>query len=156
MNLKTRQLAVCAAALAALVLLPAGSASASSATIEAALTSYNTQLAAAEGQITSAIDAFPTTKNAAAVQAAITQEITILRALKKTVAHAHAGSHKLRRARAKVVDAVTSVILTYRDLSKAFGDFAAQPAKGRGELKGAEQAIKRASRQLRQGEKLLA
>jgi N-acetylglutamate synthase/N-acetylornithine aminotransferase len=67
------------------------SASASSASIKAAIESYGSKIDVAEGRVLTAVGEYKTTKNPSGVQSAIGESVAVLSALRSKVQHQAAG-----------------------------------------------------------------
>lgn len=158
MKMRTRQLIACIAVLAPLA-LPAGATAAkpttkalTKASIKAALNSYDAQLETAASHVVSAVDAYTTTKDAAATETAIGEEMTVLREIRTTVkAQITSGHPLLHYGKTLVVEGLKTLIASYEHLSRTYADAATSPRAAKREFAHYQTSIKRALREIHRG-----
>jgi hypothetical protein len=147
---------MCVAALAAVAALPAG-ASASKASLQAALSSETAQIATAEANVKSAIEQYAASKEAAPVVTAVTGELGALRSLRTTVKAQKVGDHPLVRfGKAEVLAGLKSLIAAYEHLGASYASAAVAPKVAVKQYKAFELSIVRAAREMARGEKALS
>ena len=146
----------CAIFVCVAVLLGAGSASASEASIKAVFKRFAGRIDVAEGHVLVASGEYQQTKNPAPVQKAIAESVGVLEEFKDSVAAQSAGTRRVRRAKADVVAGVKAVIAAYQLESTAFTEQAVDPQVAKTELAAAVVQNAAGQRELRQGVKLLA
>jgi hypothetical protein len=149
------RMVVCAATLGAVTMGPVSGASASSASIRAAIKSYSGKVDVAEGHVVSALGEYKTSKEPAGVQAALKEAVTVLAALKAKVAVQSTGRPRVKKAKTKIEQGLQGVIVAYKGLEVAFGEKATSPEAASAEAKKAEAAVKKGIAELREGVKLL-
>lgn len=157
MKLRARHLMTCLALLAALMALPAAGASASTkaktkAAIKAALNSYDAQLETADTHVVAAVNAYTASKDAAAVQSAISEELTVLRSIRTTVKSVSTAGHPvIRRGKTDVLLGLRAVMAAYEHLSKTYADAATSPKAAKSQYAHYVTAIKRGLKEIRRG-----
>jgi hypothetical protein len=138
----------------ALLGLPSG-ALASDASIKEAIKSYVPEILVSEGHVVSAIGEYKKTGNPSGVQAALTESISVLNALKSKIAAQAAVKPKVKAGKAKLVKGLRALVLAYQSLKKAIGEKAASPAAAKAEAQKAVKAVKKGAKELNEGIKLL-
>ena len=154
-NLKVMRVAACAATLCAVLMGPVAGASASSASIKAAIRSYNSKILVAEGHVVTALGEYKTSKNPAGVQTALGASISVIRSLKDKIALQSAGRPRVKRAKAKIEKGLQAVIASYQGLDNAFGEKSVNPEEAKAEATKALAAVKKGRKELLEGAKLL-
>ena len=147
--------ACCLAALVVMAVGPVTGAWASKASIKGALKSYDGKIAVAEGHTLTALGEYKTTKNAAPVEEAISQSVTVLSALRTKIESQSAGTPKVKAAKSKLVKGLEAIILSYGKLKAAFADKASSPEAAQAEATKALAAVKIGRKQLNEAAKLL-
>jgi Ser/Thr protein kinase RdoA (MazF antagonist) len=156
MKVRARSLLAWIGLAALLAALPLSSASASKASLEAALNSYNAQLATAEADVASAVQAYKSSADATAVEAAIAEQLNVLRAIRTTVKAQKAGGHPLVRfGKTEVLAGLKSVMASWEHVSKEFADATTKPQAAKRQYELAIAADRRGLREIRRGERLL-
>jgi hypothetical protein len=164
MKLRARHLPTCVAALALLMALPAGASASkpttkakTKASIKAALNSYDAQLEAVHARVVTAVDAYTTSTDVGAVQAAISEELTVLRDIRTTVKAVSTAGHPLiHYGKTLVVEGLKGWITSDEHLSKMFADTATnKPKAAKREFAHARLAIKRGLREIHRGVRLV-
>jgi hypothetical protein len=155
---RTRMLrAVLLLAVSATVLAgPVSGASASKASIKAALKSGLPQVKSTELAAGEAIKAFKTTHEAAPVDSALAKAITALKALKVKVAKQPAGPPAVKTAKAKLLKGFSAVVVAYEHLGTAFQENASNPSAAEAEATTALTKIKAGNTQIKAAVKLLS
>jgi hypothetical protein len=148
-------MAACSATMGAAA-LSATSASASDASIKAAIKAEGPKLTVAEGELLTELGHYRMTGNPAPVQAKLAAVVVILRSLKTNIAAQSAVSTKVKRGKAKFEKGIGDVVIAYERLEIAIGEKKASKAAAKAEVKKAGTAIKKATKELVEGEKLLA
>lgn len=147
--------ACCLMALVVILAGPVSGASASKASIKAALKSYDGKIDVAEGNTLTAIGEYKTTKNATPVEEAITASVTVLSALRTKISHQSAGPPKVKAAKSKLVKGLEAVIVSYGKLKTAFSLQASNPQAAQAEVTKALAAVKSGRKKLNEAAKLL-
>ena len=164
MAMNARQILGSAAALAsltAIALAPATAAASgrgpsAAAIIRAEIRSYDAQLATVNAHVEAAIDEYDTTKDAATVEAAIGEELTVLRELESTLKADRVGPHpKIRSAKAHVAAGLGAAIKAYEHLANTFAELSVSPKAAKKEFRHYRVAIERAIRQIHRGDATL-
>ncbi len=148
----------CVAMLCGALVGPVSSASASKASIKAAIVSYSSKIDVAEGGVLTAVGEYkaaPDPKDPAGVEAAISKSVTVLGALKAKVAKQSAAAPRVKKAKRKIGAGLQAVIVGYDELSTAYGEIASQPEAASSEAAKAEVVVKQGRKQLTEGIKLL-
>jgi len=145
----------CVAVLGGVLGGPLGAASASDASIQAVMKSYEPKILVAEGQVVTALGEYKTSHAPAGVEAAIVNSSEILRSLKAAIAAQPAVSARVKRGKAKVETGLGSVILGYRQLGISFGELTTLPVHAKAEAKKALATVKKGAKELNEGAKLL-
>jgi|HubBroStandDraft_3_1064219.scaffolds.fasta_scaffold01361_9 hypothetical protein len=130
-------------------------ASASDASIKAAIKSYNAKILIAEGHVASAIGAYKQTGNPTKVQAALAHAIDVFQGLKSAIAAQSASQPRVKMGKVKLEKGLQSVAVAYKKLAKAFGEKRVSPAAAKAEAKLALSEVKKGREQLAEGLKLL-
>ena len=134
---------------------PVAGASASKASIKAALRSYSGKIAVAEGHTLTAAGEYKTTHNAAPVEEAITKSIAVLGALRTKIAAQSAGAHSVKVAKRKLEKGLEAVIVAYEKLKAAYNEKASSPEAAQAEAEKALVSVKSGRKQLNEATKLL-
>jgi hypothetical protein len=150
-----RRSALLTAVLCCAVLIPAAGASASAKSIKQAIKAYIPKLDVAEGHVVTAIGEYKEKHEPAVVETALTETVTVVRAMEAKVAKQPAGSPKVKKAKAKIVAGLKAIAGAYQDLANAFADKAPAPETAKSELEKSKDAIKHGARELLEGTKLL-
>jgi hypothetical protein len=149
--------AVLLLAVSAVVLTgPVSGASASKASIKAALKSYSGKVDEAEGGVLTALGAYKTSKEPAPVETALGKSVTVLKALKAKIAKQSAPSIKVKTAKTKLLKGVGAVIVAYEHLGTAFSDHATNKSAAESEAKTALLKVKAGQKELKEAAKLLS
>jgi hypothetical protein len=154
-SVPTAKLALGAAVLAAALAGPVSGATASDASIKAAIKSYNSKLLIADGHLETALGEYKKSGNPSDVQAAFTKSIAVLSALESKIASQKASSPRVKLGQTKFDKGLQSIIAAYRRLSKAIGEKRVSPAAAKAEAKKAAVEIDKAGVLLKEGTKLL-
>jgi hypothetical protein len=154
-NLRPSRALALAALVCSVALIPVASASASGASIKSAIKSYNSKILVAEGHVVSALGEYKQTKNPAGVQAALSESITVISALKSKVAHQSAGRPRVKKAKLKIEKGLEAIIVSYQKLATAYGEKTANPEAAIAEGTKALAAVKVGRKELLEGVKLL-
>lgn len=178
MKLGARSLLTCSAVLAAVAALPVSGASASNAhvrslhkvhrlqraetkasrkaAVKAALSADNAQIAAADAKVLQTVEQYASSKNAAAAQAAIQEELTALQALSATVKAVKIGGHPLVKfGKDEVLAGLRSVIAAYEHLGAGIATSTIAPKVAVTQYKRSQVALARARREITRGEAIL-
>lgn len=150
------RLAVFAATLCCLTLVPAAVASASGRSIKAAIVSYGAKIEASEAHVETAVKEYETSQNPAGVEAAIGEAGAVLGALERKVAHQSAPTSRVKRARAKIVSGLHAIVSGYKVLSRAYEEKAASPEAASTDAAHSLAMIKSGKKDLNAGVKLLS
>jgi hypothetical protein len=145
----------CVAVLGGVLGGPLGAASASDASIQAVMKSYEPKILVAEGQVVTALGEYKTSAVPTGVEAAIVNSSEVLRALKAAIAAQPAVGKRVKRGKAKVETGLGSVILGYRQLDLSFTELMSRPVHAKAEAKKALATVKKGSKELNEGAKLL-
>jgi hypothetical protein len=143
----------CAAAIAVL-LLPA-SATASKASIKAAIASFNHRVTVAEDHVGEALERYETTKDPAPVASALQKSIAVIRALRTKVADQSAHATRVKHAKAKILTGLELVVIADQQLIIAYDERQAEPAAAASEAEEALAKVKRGRHLLLEGVTLL-
>ena len=135
---------------------PVAGASASKASIKAALKSYSGQVDQAEGGVLTALGAYKTSKDPAPVDAALGKSVTVLKALKAKIAKQSAPSSKIKTAKTKLLKGIGAVIVAYEHLGTAFSDHGTDQPAAEAEAKAALVKVKAGQKELKEAAKLLS
>jgi len=146
---------VCVAVLCGMLTLPVTGASANDASIKTVLKSYLPKVLESEGNVVTALGEYKRTGNPAGFQAAMSNAITVLQALKSKIAAQSATSRRVTRAKSKLEKGLQGVIAAYTALKTAVGEKTASPTAAKAEAKKALRSLKRGQKQLSQGVRLL-
>jgi hypothetical protein len=149
------RLALGAAVLAALLAGPVSGASASDASIKAAIKSYNSKLLIADGHLETALGKYKKSGDPGEVQAAFKKSIAVLSALESKIASQKVSSPRVKLGQAKFDKGLTSIVAAYRRLSKAIGEKQVSPTAAKAQAKKAVGEIDKADVLLKEGAKLL-
>jgi hypothetical protein len=145
----------CTAVLCGVLIGPVSSASASKASIKAAIVSYGSKIDVAEGGVLTAVGEYKETKDPAPIEAAITKSVAVIGALKAKVARQSAAAPRVKRAKSKIQAGLQAVIVGYDELSTAYGEIASQPEAASSEAAKADAVVKKGREQLSEGVRLL-
>ncbi len=145
----------CVAALGGVLGGPVGAASASDASIQAVMKSYESKILVAEGQVVTALGEYKMSGVPTGVEAAVVNSSETLRSLKAAIAAQPAVSARVKRGKAKVETGLGSVILGYRQLDVSFAERQSRPVHANAEAKKALRTVKKGSKELKEGAKLL-
>lgn len=157
MKPKAWHLAACLSTFALLGAVAVPGAPASKASIKAALASYSAQIATVESQIVTTVDAYKTSQNAAAVEAAITEELSVLRSMRTTVKAQSAAGHPLVRfGKDELLSGLKAYVAADEHLAKLFVVITTSRSQAKKELVHYRHAIARAAREIRTGVKALS
>ncbi len=150
-----RRSALMTAVLCCAVLIPAAGASASGKSIKQAIKAYLPKLDVAEGHVVSAIGEYKEKHEPAVVETALSETVSVVRAMEARVAKQSAGSPKVKKAKAKIIAGLKAIARAYQDLATAYADKAPAPAAAKAEAEASLRAIKHGARELLEGAKLL-
>lgn len=149
-------LAGCLAALCtAAVTGPASSAWASDASIKAAVRSFDTKIVASEEKAAGAIREYRSTGDPKPVQTALSEAISVLRALKAKIAGQSAKTSRVKAGKAELLKGLRDVIRSYQHLSTAFGVKSLSPSAAKAQAEKALTELKTAKALLRKAGRLL-
>ena len=135
---------------------PVSGASASKASIKAALKSYSGKVDEAEGGVLTALGAYKSSKEPAPVETALGKSVTVLKALKAKIAEQSAPSIKVKTAKTKLLKGIGAVIVAYEHLGTAFSDHATNKSAAESEAKTALLKVKAGQKELKEAAKLLS
>ncbi len=141
---------------AAVLTGPVSGASASKASIKAALKSYSGKVDEAEGGVLTALGAYKASKEPAPVETALGKSVTVLKALKAKIAKQSAPSIKVKTAKTKLLKGIGAVIVAYEHLGTAFSDHATNQSAAESEAKTALLKVKAGQKELKEAAKLLS
>jgi hypothetical protein len=144
------------AVLCCVMLGSAAVASASSKSIKAAIVSYGAKIEVSEAHLETAVKEYEQSQNPAGVEAAIGEAAAVLGALERKVAHQSARTPRVKRARAKIVSGLHTLVLGYKVLSKAYEERATNQEAASADAAHSTVVIKSGKKQLNQGVKLLS
>jgi hypothetical protein len=150
------RIAVFTTTLCCMTLVPIAGASASSKSIKAAIVSYGAKIEASEAHVETAVKEYETSQNPAGVEAAIGESGAVLGALERKVAHQSAPTPRVKRARAKIVSGLRTIVSGYEVLSKAYEEKAASPEAAKTDAAHAVVVVKSGKKDLNAGVKLLS
>jgi hypothetical protein len=134
---------------------PVSGASASKASIKAALKSGLPQVKSTELAAADAIKTFKTTHEAAPVDSALANAITALKSVKAKVAKQSAGASAVKMAKAKLLKGFSAIVLAYEHLGTAFQEHGTDPSAAEAEATMALTKIKAGNTQIKAAAKLL-
>jgi hypothetical protein len=152
------RVAVCAATLCGAIVGPVAGASASVASIKAAIVSYNSKIDVAEGHVLTAVGEYKESKDPkdpAGVEAAIGNSVAVIGSLKAKVAHQSAATRRAKRAKAKILAGLQAIIVGYKELSSAYVETTTSPEAAMTEATKAAILAKKGRKELGEGVKLL-
>jgi hypothetical protein len=135
---------------------PVSGASASKASIKAALKSSNPQVEQAEKGVASALGAYKTSPNPAPVESAIAKSIFVLKGLRTKIASQPAGPAPVKLAKSKLVKGISAVVAAYVRLNSAFAQHGTDPNAAKGEAEAALKKVATGRKQLAEAIKLLS
>ncbi len=150
--------AACTATVCLVIMGPVATASASSKSIKAAIVSYSPKIDIAEGDVAKAVGEYEESaepQNPAGVEAAIANSITVLSALKATVAHQSARKPRVRKGKRKIEKGLQALIGAYGDLSIAYEEKATNREAANIEAHKADALAKQGRKELAAGVELL-
>jgi hypothetical protein len=149
--------AVLLLAVSATVLVgPVSGASASKASIRAALKSYSGKVDEAEGGVLTALGAYKASKEPAPVEAALGKSVTVLKALKAKIATQSASGAKIKTAKTKLLKGLGAVTVAYEHLGTAFSEHGTDQSAAEAEAKAALLKVKAGQKELKEAAKLLS
>jgi hypothetical protein len=131
-------------------------ASASGASIRAAIQSYNSKVLVAEGHLLSAIGKYKKHGDPVPVRVALDRSIAVLSSLKAKIASQSASSPRVKKGKAKFEQGLRSVIVAYRHLKRAFGEKQSSPQTAKAQAAKALRAVKKGQAQIKEGARLLS
>ena len=146
---------VCVAVLCGVLTLPVTGASANDASIKTVLRTYLPKILESEGKVVTTLGEYKQSGNPSGFQAAMTNAISVLQALKSKIAAQSATSRRVQRAKSKLEKGLQAVITAYGALKTAVGEKKASPEAAKAEAKKALISVKKGQKQLRQGVSLL-
>jgi hypothetical protein len=152
---RTRRVLACLMVLCSVVAIPVSAASASDASIKAAIRSYNPRLLVDEGHFVTAIGEYKTSHNPSGVQAALAASIATIDSLKSKIAAQPAIRHRVKAGKAKLQVGLQGIIVAYERLKTAFGEHNVSPEAAKNEVANAGIAVDKARTELAEGMKLL-
>jgi hypothetical protein len=144
------------AVLCCVTLGQAAVASASSKSIKAAIVSYGAKIEASEAHIETAVKEYEQSQNPAGVEAALGEAAAVLGALEKKVAHQSARTPRVKRARAKIVHGLHTIVLGYKVLSTAYEEKATNQEAANADAAHSVVVVKSGKHELNEGVKLLS
>lgn len=157
-----RHVPSCLAALGLIMAMLAPAASAKTpapvvkAQIRSAIKSYDAQLATVNAHVEGAIDEYSSTKDAATVQAAINEELGVLRSLRSTLRTVKVGAHSLvRYAKTEITAGLRAAIVAYEHLANVFADASVSPKAATREYRRYRSAIHRAVAEIHRGDRII-
>ncbi|HXN38920.1 MAG TPA: hypothetical protein VN892_12850 [Solirubrobacteraceae bacterium] len=149
------RVALCAAVLCTVLVVPITAASASDSSIKSALKSYDARILIDEGHFVTAVGEYKASKNPSGVQAALKTCITSFRSLRLKIAAQSAGRPQVKAGKAKLEMGLQAVMVAYQRLDVAFGEHTFSPEAAKSEVANAGIAIDKARTELAEGVKLL-
>ena len=152
---RTRRVLACLMVLCSVVAIPVSAASASDASIKAAIRSYNPRLLVDEGHFVTAIGEYKTSHNPSGVQAALGASIATIHSLKSKIAAQPAIRQRVKAGKAKLQVGLQGIIVAYERLKTAFGEHNVSPEAAKSEVANAGIAVDKARTELAEGMKLL-
>lgn len=155
MHVRALRMVVGVLAMGFALAVPVAGASASNATIETVIVSYNARILTAEGKILTATGEYDKSHNPSGVRSAIANSIATLKSLKSKLAAQSASTANGRKGKRKFEKGLQTVVVAYGHLSKAFGEKNVAPAAAKTDLKKALRGVKRGQTELREGARLL-
>ena len=135
---------------------PVSGASASKASIKAVLKSAGPQITSAEKGVASAIVAYKTSHEPAAVESALAKSIAVLKSTRTKVASQSAGSAAVKLAKSKIVKGLSAVAAAYVRLNSAFAQHGSDPQAANTEAEAALKKVATGRKQLKEAVKLLS
>jgi hypothetical protein len=135
---------------------PVSGASASKASIKAALRSYSGKIDEAEGGVLTALGAYKTSKEPAPVETALGKSVTVLKALKSKITKQSASSVKVKTAKTKLLKGLGAVIVAYEHLGTAFSEHGTDQSAAEAEAKTALAKVKAGKKELTEAARLLS
>ena len=141
---------------AAVLLAPVSGASASKASIKAALKSFSGKIDEAEGGVLTALGAYKTSKEPAPVETALGKSVSVLKELKAKIAKQSAPAPKIKTAKTKLLKGIGAVILAYEHLGTAFSEHGSDQSAAEAEARTALVKVKAGQKQLKEAVKLLS
>jgi len=154
-HVKSVRAVACGVTLCVALLGPAAGASASRASIKAAIRSYSGKILIAEGHVVSALGEYKTTKQPAAAETALGESVNVLKALRAKVAAQPASKPRVKEAKTKILEGLHAVIVSYTSLATALDEKASDPTAATAEAEKFLAAAKKGIKELRQGTLLL-
>jgi hypothetical protein len=143
------------AMLCSALVIPVTGASASAGSIKAAIKSETPTILVDEGHLLTALGEYKTSRNPAAVQAALTATIASVHSLESKIAAQPAVHPRVKRAKAKLEKGLQAIVVAYERLNTAFGEKTVSPEAAKAEVTKALRAVKKGGKELTQGMKLL-
>jgi hypothetical protein len=137
------------------LVVPVTAASASAGSIKAAIRSDDPAILVDEGHLLTALGEYKTSGNPTAVQAALTATVASFRALESKIAAQSAVRPRVKRGKAKFERGLRAIAVAYERLNTAIGENAASPEAAKAETAKADIAVKKGSKELTEGMKLL-
>ena len=131
-------------------------ASASSKSIKVAIVSYGAKIDASEAHLETAVKEYEQSQNPTGVEAAIGEAAAVLGALESKVAHQSARTPRVKRARAKIVSGLRTIVSGYKVLSKAYEEKATDQEAATADAASSVAVVKRGKKELNAGVKLLS
>jgi hypothetical protein len=150
------RIAVFTAALCCMTMVPVAGASASSKSIKAAIVSYGAKIEASEAHVGTAVKEYEQSQNPAGVEAALGEAAAVLGALESKVAHQSAHTPRVKRARAKIVSGLHTIVLGYKVLSKVYEERATNQEAANADAAHSVVVVKSGKKELNAGVKLLS
>jgi hypothetical protein len=155
MTHRRRRVVACLVVLCSGLAIPVTAASASDASIKAAVRSYSPKLLVDEGRLVTAVGEYKTSHNPGGVQAALGVSISTIHSLRSKIVAQPASRHSVRAGKAKLEVGLQGIIGAYERLSKAFGEHNVSPEAAKTEVAAAGIAVDKARTELAEGMKLL-
>jgi hypothetical protein len=150
------RMAAFTAVLCCATLAPVAAASASSRSIKAAIVSYGAKIEASEAHIETAVKEYEQSHDPAGVEAALGEASAVLSALQSKVAHQSARSSRVKRARAKIVKGLHTIVSGYKVLSKVYEEKATDPEAAKKDAAHVVVVVKSGKKELNAGVELLS
>jgi hypothetical protein len=135
----------------------AGRRAASKASIKTVLHSYGTQIVASERHLETTVSEYRTSKDETAVEAAISEELSLLRAMRTTVKAQSAGGHPLvRLGKDELIAGLKAYIAADEHLAKLFAVLTTSRSEAKKEFAHYRHGIARAVLEIRAGVRALS
>lgn len=123
--------------------------------VRQAIASYDAQLATAAAHVETAIDEWSASKGAAALEAASSEDLTLLRDARTTVKAVKVGAHPLiREGKIDITEGLHTAMVACERLARAF-TASVSPKRAQADFRHFRSANKRADAEIHRGERII-